>query len=113
MSDNFTKEREKLQQKAQDDAGKKKLIAEYEKKLEDLDIVLDELDRKEDEINQLKTENEDCLEYEAMVEEMAHELLKHEEENKKCHKKIKQLYDLIRLHEEYTENLELYNEEIH
>lgn len=50
LSDNFAKEREKLQQKVQDDAGKKKIIAEYEKKLEDLDIVLDELDRKEDEI---------------------------------------------------------------
>lgn len=76
-------------------------------------MLLDELDRKEDEIAELKMENEACLEYETMVEEMAHEILKREEDNKRHEKKIASLYGMIALHEEYTENLELYNEEIH
>ena len=58
-------------------------------------------------------ENEACLEYETMVEEMAHEILKREEDNKKYEKKIQSLQNMITLHEEYTENLEQYNEEIH
>ena len=58
-------------------------------------------------------ENEACLEYETMVEEMAHEILKREEDNKKYENKIKSLQNMISLHEEYTENLEQYNEEIH
>lgn len=113
LTQNFAIEREKLEKKAKDEEGKKKLIAEYEKKLEDLDILLDELDRKEDEIAELKMENEACLEYEIMVEEMALEILKHEKMNEKHEKKIKSLYNMITLHEEYTENLEQYNEEIH
>jgi len=55
----------------QDEEGKKKIIAEYEKKLQDMDILLEELDRKESELAEMKIENEMCLEYETMVEEMA------------------------------------------
>ena len=55
----------------EDDEGKKKIIANYEKKLQDMDVLLEELDRKEEELAEVKMENEACLEYETMVEEMA------------------------------------------
>lgn len=113
LTSSFTKEREKLQQQIENGEGKKMIIAEYEKKLEDLDLLLEELDRKEDEIAELKMENEACLEYETMVEEMAHEILRREEKCEQLEKKVKGLHHLITLHEEYSENLEQYNEEIH
>ena len=62
----------------EDEEGKKAVIAEYEKKLADMDVLLEELDRKEEELAELKIENEACLEYETMVEEMAQEILKKE-----------------------------------
>ena len=55
----------------EDDEGKKKIIAVYEKKLQDMDVLLEELDRKEEELAEVKMENEACLEYETIVEEMA------------------------------------------
>ena len=55
----------------EDDEGKRKIIADYEKKLQDMDVLLEELDRKEEELAEVKMENEACLEYETMVEEMA------------------------------------------
>ena len=65
--------------KIEDEVGKKKLINQYEKKLIDMDVLLEELDRKEEELAQVKMENEACLQYETMVEEMAQEILKKEE----------------------------------
>ena len=55
----------------EDEEGKKKIIANYEKKLQDMDVLLEELDRKEEELAETRMENEACLEYETMVEEMA------------------------------------------
>jgi len=45
-----------------------------------MDVLLEELDRKEQELAEMKIENEACLEYETMVEEMAQEILKKEED---------------------------------
>jgi hypothetical protein len=36
-----------------------------------MDVLLEELDRKEVELAEVRMENEACLEYETMVEEMA------------------------------------------
>jgi hypothetical protein len=36
-----------------------------------MDVLLEELDRKEEELAEVRMENEACLEYETMVEEMA------------------------------------------
>ena len=58
-------------QQVEDEEGKKRIIANYEKKLQDMDVLLEELDRKEEELAEVKMENEACLEYETMVEEMA------------------------------------------
>lgn len=113
LTKNFAKEKETLERKAKDEEGKKQIMAEYEKKLEDLDVLLEELDRKEDELAELKMENEACLEYETMVEEMAHEILRREDQCRALEKRVKGLRGLVQLHEEYTENLEQYNEDIH
>ena len=83
LTKTFEADRAKFKQYIQEGQGKKELIAEYEKKLEDTDVLLDELDKKDDELAEIKMENEACLEYENMVEEMAHEILRYEE---KCRK---------------------------
>lgn len=71
LAANFENEKVKLQKQVEDEEGKKKLIAIYEKKLIDMDVLLEELDRKEVELAEVRMENEACLEYETMVEEMA------------------------------------------
>jgi hypothetical protein len=76
LAQGFEAEKAKLMKQIEDEEGKKKIIADYEKKLQDMDVLLEELDRKEEELAEMKIENEMCLEYETMVEEMAQEILK-------------------------------------
>ncbi len=71
------------------------MIAIYEKKLIDMDVLLEELDRKEEELAEVRMENEACLEYETMVEEMAQEILKKEEDIDKLEKNVKSLEDIL------------------
>ena len=71
------------------------MIAVYEKKLIDMDVLLEELDRKEEELAEVRMENEACLEYETMVEEMAQEILKKEEDIDKLEKNVKSLEDIL------------------
>jgi hypothetical protein len=47
IAQQFEQEKEKLMKRIEDDEGKKKIIAAYEKKLTDMDVLLEELDRKE------------------------------------------------------------------
>ena len=91
----------------------RKLVLGYEEKLRDMDILLEEVDRKETELAEMKIENEACLEYETMVEEMAQEILKYEEELEKARKENKGLEEVLAIQEGYTENLEAYNQELH
>ena len=77
-----------------------------------MDVLLEELDRKEMELAEMKVENEACLEYETMVEEMAQEILKKEEEIDSLDKKVKSLEDILAIQEGYSENLEQYNQEL-
>jgi len=109
LAQDFEAERAKLMKRLEDDEGKKAIIANYEKKLADMDILLEELDRKETELCEMKIENEACLEYENMVEEMAQEILKKEEEVDDFEKKIRGLEEVLGIQEGYTENLEAYN----
>jgi hypothetical protein len=74
-----------------------------------MDVLLEELDRKEEELAEVKMENEAFLEYETMVEEMAHEILKKEEECNELEKKIKALEDILTIQEGYSEELEQFN----
>lgn len=60
-----------------------------------MDVLLEELDRKEEELAEVKMENEACLEYEQMVEEMAQEIIKKEDEIEEGRKKIKELEDIL------------------
>ena len=108
LAQNFEAEKEKLMKQIEDEEGKKKIIAEYEKKLLDMDVLLEELDRKEEELAEVKMENEACLEYETMVEEMAQEILKKEDECNELEKKVKSMEDILGIQEGYSENLEEY-----
>lgn len=101
-----------MKKQIEDDEGKKKLIEVYEKKLVDMDVLLEELDRKEEELYEVKMENEAFLEYETMVEEMAHEILKKEEECNQLQKNIKSLEEILTIQEGYSEELEQFNQEI-
>lgn len=101
-----------MKKQIEDDEGKKKLIEVYEKKLVDMDVLLEELDRKEEELAEVKMENEAFLEYETMVEEMAHEILKKEEECNQLQKNIKSLEEILTIQEGYSEELEQFNQEI-
>lgn len=112
LAQNFENEKEKLLKQIEDEEGKKKIIEAYEKKLQDMDVLLEELDRKESEIAEVKLENEACLEYETMVEEMAQEILKKEDECEELEKKVKSQDDVLAVHEGYTEELEQYNQEL-
>lgn len=77
-----------------------------------MDILLEELDRKEYELAEMKQENEDCLEYENMVEEMTHEILRKEDEVKQWEAKFKSSEETIAIQEHYTESLEQLNQEL-
>lgn len=77
-----------------------------------MDVLLEELDRKEEELAELKIENEACLEYETMVEEMAQEILKKEEECDELERKVKGMEEVLGIQEGYSENLEQYNQEL-
>ncbi len=112
LAQNFEAEKAKLMIQIKDEEGKKKIIAEYEKKLLDMDVLLEELDRKEEEIAEVRMENEACLEYENMVEEMAQEILKKEEECDELNKKLNALENILGIQEGYSENLEQYNQEL-
>lgn len=112
LASNFEEEKAKLQKQIEDEEGKKKIISEYERKLQDMDVLLEELDRKEEELAEMKIENEMCLEYETMVEEMAQEILKLEEQVEDMEKKNKGLEDILGIQEGYGENLEQYNQEL-
>lgn len=78
-----------------------------------MDVLLEEVDRKEQELAEMKIENEACLEYETMVEEMAQEILKKEEEIEELEKKTRGLEEVLGIQEGYSENLEAYNQELH
>jgi uncharacterized protein (DUF3084 family) len=106
-------EKEKVAQMTSNEEKLKKMVTQYEQKLQDMDVLLEELDRKEQELAEMKVENEACLEYETMVEEMAQEILKKEEEAEEHEKKVRGLEDILAIQEGYTENLEAYNQELH
>lgn len=80
MAKGFEEEKAGLLKKVEDEEGKKKLIAYYETKLKDMDILTEALDEKEYELAELMQEHEAVLEYENMVEEMTEEILKKESE---------------------------------
>jgi hypothetical protein len=57
------------------------LVDEYEKKLEQMDFLIEEVENKEQERVEMEARLDDCLEYEKCFEEMAEEIIRHEEEN--------------------------------
>jgi len=53
LTTKFEDDRNKLLSKIADEEGKKKIISEYEDKLADMDVLLEELDRKETELAEI------------------------------------------------------------
>lgn len=112
IASQFEGEKAKVSKLTQNEEKLRKAIINYEEKLRDMDVLLEEVDRKETELAEMKIENEACLEYETMVEEMAQEILKYEEQIEKLKKENKGLEDILAIQEGYTENLEAYNQEL-
>jgi hypothetical protein len=84
----FEVEKSRAGSKITELAERAKLVDEYEKKLEDMDLLIEELDVKEQERLAMEARLDECLEFEKMVEEMAEEILKKEEENDELLAKI-------------------------
>jgi hypothetical protein len=61
----------------------------------------------------MKIENEACLEYEDMIDEMAQEILQKEEQIEEERNKNKGLEEILAIQEGYGEQLEAYNQELH
>lgn len=59
-----------------------------------MDLLLEELGVKEQEIAEMEQKVQECLEYEQMVEEMTNELLKHETENEDLKRKVIELEEM-------------------
>ena len=70
----FEVEKSRLGTKISELTEKAKLVDEYEKKLEDMDLLLEEIEIKEREKKQMEERLDECLEFEKMVEDMAEEI---------------------------------------
>ena len=76
----FEVEKSRMTTKLTELTARANLVDEYEKKLEDMDLLLEEIEVKEREKQQMEERLDECLEFEKMVEEMAEEILKKEDE---------------------------------
>lgn len=104
MTMNYEVEKSRYQSRINELTEKVKLIVEYEKKLEVMDVLLEELSTKEQEKKEMEERLDECLEYEKMVEEMAEEILHKEDENAELQAKIKELEENIAIQEQLNES---------
>lgn len=96
----FEEEKRKLENQMKNETGKDKIIASMEKRLEEMDFLLEEVERKEKERAEMEEKLEEIVEYENMVEEMVQEIANREEENEDCMERIKELEEENQLLEE-------------
>ena len=82
------------------------MVDEYEKKLEEMDFLLEEVENKEQERLAMEARLDECLEFEKMVEEMAEEIIRKEDENEELQERIKEIEETLVMQEEITDNLE-------
>ena len=87
----FEVEKSRLASKMSELNERAKLVDDYEKKLEDMDILIEEIENKEQEKMQMEQRLDECLEFEKMVEEMAEEILKKEDEIEELKEQIEKL----------------------
>ncbi len=57
------------------------LVDDYEKKLEDMDLLIEEVEMKDQEILAMEEKLNECLEFEKIVEELTEDVIAKEEEN--------------------------------
>lgn len=108
----FEEEKRKLENQMKNETGKDKIIAEQEKRLEEMDFLLEEVERKEQERAEMEEKLEEIVEYENMVEEMVQEIANREEENEDLLERINELEEEEMLLDELNQGLELDNTEM-
>ena len=108
----FEVEKSRLGTKIEELSKRARLVDEYEKKLDDMDILLEEIELKEQEKKQMEERLDECLEYEKMVEEMAEEILKKEDEIEELKGQIEDLEENLAVQEELNEQQEDYMKEL-
>lgn len=82
------------------------MIPEYERKLEEMDFLLEEVETKERERAEMEARLDECLEFEKMVEEMAEEIIRKEDENEILLERITEIEENLAMQEEISEKLE-------
>mmetsp|Transcript_23707 Transcript_23707/g.29419 ORF Transcript_23707/g.29419 Transcript_23707/m.29419 type:complete len:290 (+) Transcript_23707:2180-3049(+) len=108
----FEEEKRKLENQMKNETGKDATIAGLEKQLEEMNFLLEEVERKEQERAEMEEKLEEIVEYENMVEEMVQEIANREEENEELVERIAQLEEEMELMDELNQGLELDNTEM-
>lgn len=78
---NFEVEKQRFASALAEAQRRARLVDEYEKKLEEMDFLIEEVESKEQERAEMEAKLDECLEFEKMVEEMAEEIIRKEDEN--------------------------------
>ena len=81
LSMNFEVEKSRFNSKISELQERAKLVEVYERRLDEMDFLVEEVETKEREKLELEQRVDECSEYEKMVEDMAEEIFKKEEEN--------------------------------
>ena len=108
----FEEEKRKLENQMKNETGKDQIIAGLEKRLEEMDFLLEEVERKEKERAEMEEKLEEIVEYENMVEEMVQEIANKDEENEEILEKIAYMEEEMQDMEELNQALELDNSEM-
>ena len=91
---------------------KDKIIADQDQRLKQMDILLDELEQKDQEMADMRDKFDEILEYEIMVEEMVQEIANKDGEVEEMTERMLEIEEEHAMLEELVENLETYNKEL-
>lgn len=108
----YEEERKALEQAHAADTSKDKKIEELEARLAEMDFLLDEADKYEQEKSQTQQKLQEIVQYEQMVEEMCEEINNKDEELEELANKLNEAQEEERLMEELNNGLETYNKEL-
>eukprot|EP00347_Sterkiella_histriomuscorum_P006662 403351912 len=108
----FEVEKSKYNSKISDLDKRARLVEEYEKKLEDMDLLIEEIEIKDSEIKAMEEKLDEQSDFEKMVEEMAEEILKKEEDIETLQARITELEEMNAVQEELNESQDQYVKEL-
>ena len=91
---------------------KDRIIAEQDARLKHMDLLLDEVEQKEQERAEMEEKLEEIMEYELMVEEMVQEIALKEGEIDDMQERMIEIEEEHAMFEELVDNLETYNKEL-